>query len=708
MIIKSYHKGIVMVINAYPRTEDHGTQDKSRRNIPYQQTPLPQALPKVFIMNDRGPVTPQLAMGGALISLYGKNINDENSPYFKHTNMQLTAVYGNGGFAMVHRLVDPKVANTKANLTIYLDILEDDIDVYERHSDGSYVYDENGDPVVDKDNSPFKGYRVKWIAEINPGTEEVGNRTMKTGTMKDSNGNKSTMYPIFDFRAADPGSFYNNLGFGLDAFDTSDISKSELENYKTFPFKFVFYQKPNAYATPVIKRTIDNAPSVKFTLKSGVKDPISKRRLELKNSINEYYQEWDYKEIEAPYVYENYVSQVLGLLYSKEAEWRGKNIKTAEGVVNTDTWYDFLPDIAPDDEKWMLNPITFRTLSKVPYFGFQHDTSAAELASNQADVTLSKNLPVFLGNGVDGDISDATFEQLVQNEMEKYLDKNGPYFDPVVNVETLLVDSGFGFETKKSLVNFITVRKDTVVLLSTYTFNKQNKTLTLEEERAIGLALNNRCQLALESYYYDTPVARGVIVGGSGVYKKSVNGDRYPLTMDLLEKVIGMMGKPQWDKNALFDRGELDIIKTMVDIEPKFIPESVKQSFWGANINYPEPIDRETYVFPAIQTVYPYDNSVLNNLFTVMAIAHIHKLAYVAQRRFSGNVSMSDAEFLSKVDAFINTKLADAFAGMFNVKAKSTLTDFDKAAGYSWTTNVSIESTVMKTVMKFGVEALRK
>ena len=565
-----------MVINAYPRTENYGTKDNSKRKIPYNPRPLPQFLPKIFIMSDRGSTVPQLATSDILVSMYGDDIVNSDSEFYKHSNILFSAVYGNGGFGMVHRLVDLDVINNKSNIIFYLDILEDDIDVYKRHSDGSYVYDDDGNPVVDSDNSPFKGYRVKWIAEVTDGSEDMGIKSLKNGTMEDGDGNKSTMYPIFEFKASDPGSYYNNIGIALDAFDDTEISKSQLEDYKTFPYKISIYKRLDKNSTPTVFRTVMDAPVVKFAVKPGVKDPITKEKLELKELPSKYYNDWDYKEIENPYVYEDNISTVLGLLYDKEAEWRGKTITTNEGDVNIDTWYDFLPDLDADEQKWMLNPITFRTLSRVPYFGFVHDTDASTLADNQLDLTLSKNLPVFLGGGVDGDISDEKFEELIRIEMDKYLDKNGPYYDPAVNVESALVDTGFTFETKKSLVNFITIRKDTFLFLSTYTFNKENKPMTLEEERAIGIALNNRCQLAIESNYYNTPVMRAVIVSGSGRYLKDLNKNRYPLTVDLINKVTKMMGRPNWDINELFDRGELDRIETMVDIEPKFIPESVK------------------------------------------------------------------------------------------------------------------------------------
>jgi len=698
-----------MVVNAYPRTINHGTKDNSKGKVPYVDMPLPQFLPKIYIMNDRGPVTPQLALGSVLVSLYGSDVTNEDSKFYKHQNILFNAVYGNGGFGMVHRLVDSNVANKKANVALYLDILEDDIDVYKRHVDGSIDYDSDGNPVKDDNNSPFKGYRVKWIAEVNDGTDEEGKLSIKDGTMTDSDNNKSTMYPIFEFRAADPGSFYNNIGFAFDAYDDAEVNKKLLEDYKTFPLKAVMYKRADKFSSPVIERTNFDAPVMKIGTKPGAKDPVSKAKLGLNSLTDQYYRKFDYKEVEAPFVYQDNLDTVLGKLYDKESQWRDKTVDTVEeNNFPVATWYDFLSDVSDSDQKYLLNPVTFRTLGRTPYFGFVHDTDSADTASNQTDVTLSKNLPIFLGNGEDGDISDDTFESLIRDEMVKYLDKNGPYYDSAINVESVIIDTGFTFETKKALADFITVRKDTFAIIGTHTFNKNGKTLSLAEERAIGVALNSRFQLALESDYFNTPVMRAVIVAGSGKYVNSVNNDRFPLTVALAEKMAKMMAAPKWDKEAIFDKGEDDVISTMVDVEPKTIPESVRENFWGINLIYPQPLDRTTYVFPALQTVYPDSTSVLNNVFTVFAIVYIYKVGYEAQRRFSGNVALTSAALLADVDAFINGKLSEAFAGMFDVSASSTLTDFDKATGYSWTTNVKISSSVMKTVMTLNVGAYRK
>jgi hypothetical protein len=322
---------------------------------------------------------------------------------------------------------------------------------------------------------------------------------------------------------------------------------------------------------------------------------------------------------------------------------------------------------------------------------------------------MSKSIPVFMQNGVDGDISDDMFEKLVQNEMDKYLDKNGPYMDTVINPESVVVDSGFKLDAKYKLINFISLRKDTLVMLSTYTYNKDNKPLTLEEDRAIALSLNSRVQLAPESEYFGTPAVRGIIVGGSGEYLGDVNKPRFPLTIDLLEKSVAFMGAStgKWDKEKLFDRGELNVIKSMGNIQPAFIPEEVKELLWTSNMIYPQPYDRGVWHFPAVQTVYPDDTSVLNSYFVAVAVTYIHKVAYEAQRRYSGNTAMSDAELLAKVDAFMMSKLADAFADMFTVKVKSTLSDFDKVSGFSWTTNVELYANTMRTVMVFSIDALR-
>jgi len=696
-----------MTVNAYPRLDNLGTNDKSKRLVPAPAIHRPQFLPKIFIMNDRGPVVSTPAPAETLISLYGDKLIDPSSPYFKHQNVLFPITYGNGGYAVVHRLVDPNNKN-KANFTLYCDILEDDIKVYKRHSDGSILYDDDGEPVEDDDNSPFKGYRVKWIVEVDDGSKDLGQKTLKSGTMSDDDDNKSTMYPFYEFIASDVGSFYNNLAFALDAFDDTKLSREDMYKYKAFPMEFLFYEKENKYSTPIINKNIYSAPNDKFTLRPDAIDPVTRRKLNMTDIQKQYFREWDYATFEKPFSYDDNIVKVLSLIYEKEAQWRNTDLDTNEGTVNTDVWYDFTNELPDEDQKYLLNILTFRTLGRVPYFGFSHDTGDADLDDNQKDVTLSKNLPIYLENGEDGDISDSKYEELVRVEMKRYLDINGPYFNTAVNIETALVDTGFTLETKKSLANFITLRKNTFVIAGTHTFNKVGKTLTLEEERAVTVSLDTRFQLAPESTFYNTPVARAIIVTGSGIYSNLVEKLRFPSTIEVATNAVKMMGKESWDKTALFDRGELDIIKNLSNIEPAFIPEQVKQALWGANAVYPEPLDRGEYVFPAIQTVYPNDTSVLNNFFTVMAITHIYTIGYETQKRFSGNVTMNNSEFLSKIKAFMEGKLNGAFAGMFTIKVKPEITAMDAIKGYSWTVNVEIYSTVMKTVMTLSVESHRK
>ncbi len=697
-----------MATNAYPRVNVRGTNDKSLRQVPYKTTSLPQFLPLVFVMSRKGPTTRQVVNSSLAINLYGKEIFDSNSKYFKHTNQLLKTVLSNSGVAVVHRLVDP-VVKERSNITLYLDILEDDIDVYKRHIDGSIVYDDNGEPVVDEDNSPFKGYRVKWIVEYTDGSEEYGTKTVKTGTMEDADGNKSTMYPIFEFRAADVGEYGNDLGFAFATADINKVSKEDLEKFRTFPLYFYYYRKDNETRTPRVFPNIYNGPNITFALNPKAKHPITNEFLDISRILDKYYTEDEYKEILKPYFYADNADLVLTKLYEKEKEWYGKDIETEEGTVNTSEWYDFIEEATDDENKYMLNPVSFRTLSRVPYFGFVHDKDEATLSDGMVDVTLGKNLPLFMKGGKDGKIDDETFESLVREQMDLYLQVDGPYMDPLVNVETVLVDSGFGVETKKSLVNFIALRHDTFLILSTYVKSESDKPFTLEEERAIAVALNSRCQLAPESEEYGTPVMRAMIVAGSGRIKSDVNLSRYPLTLDITEKSCSFMGASgaKWNKNKLFDRGELNIIKSMIDIEPKFVPETVKANLWSINMVYPEPIDRSTYCFTALQTVYPDDTSVLNSYFTAMAIVWIYKVAYEAHRRFSGSVSLPDKEFLKKVDSFIMSKLDGAFGDMFKVEATSYLTENNELEGYSWSTDINIYSPTMKTEMQLTVNADR-
>jgi hypothetical protein len=225
-----------------------------------------------------------------------------------------------------------------------------------------------------------------------------------------------------------------------------------------------------------------------------------------------------------------------------------------------------------------------------------------------------------------------------------------------------MYDSGFGVKTKKSMVKFISRRKDTVVVLSTYV-SGQGK-MPLESQLSIGMTLRAVVGLYPESTYFNTPVTRGVIVVGSGSLDRFINTSdkkscfkRIPATYEIALKSARYMGAANGAlrNGFMFDKQPLSIIEELKDLDVTWLPASTRNNFWSYGLNFILKNSTRSYFLPAIKTVYKDDTSILNSYFTAMVLAYVNKIAHAAWRQFSGTVSFTNAQLEEKINEFVFT-----------------------------------------------------
>ena len=111
--------------------------------------------------------------------------------------------------------------------------------------------------------------------------------------------------------------------------------------------------------------------------------------------------------------------------------------------------------------------------------------------------------------------------------------------------------------------------------------------------------------------------------------------------------------------------------------------------------------------WPAMQTVYDNDTSVLNSLKTIVACISLQRAGQEAQRMFSGNASMTNAQYATEVVKYINEKVDGRFDGAYVIVPETYYTTQDLVRGYSYTTKIKIYAPNMKTVQTLTVEAHR-
>lgn len=679
------------ILNAAPMVIDLGTQDLSIRTPGIEPLTIPQHLPKIYVFAEKGPIGPSYIDfdEASLTQVYGDDAFDVNSKYYSHQTPFLQAGAAAGNNCVVHRVIADD-AKDKANLGLFLDVLPTQVPLYEKNSDGSLALDSNGDkiPKVDSngDGITVAGYKVAWVVDktvANVGEYQRGLLTQKPGLQVEG-GTQSIQYPIFEFAADSAGGGGNKLAVKLYPALLTDLVPFQsilLSDGKQYPYYFSM-SKVVDNLTGKTNTVLNSFGSqyTKFTIKDNGVDPASGAVVDLKKVIEDQYIKLRpalATGLGSVYTYQNNLDELLQMFYDSE-----KNISdpARDSVINNS-----------ENNIHAINVLTFTSSNGSPYRTIQ-----------QVDVTgsvrLTKNTNIFLSGSSDGTMSNAVLDSLVLADLDNYNSGLHEYNDQVMHPESIVYDSGFSLATKKAMAKFIARRKDTFTVLSTYAHNAPS--VSLEDQYSVAIALKTMMELYPESAYFGTPVMRGIIVGGSGYLNNSLYIKRVPLTYELMYKAARYMGAKngKWKNGFCFDKAPLSIITQIKDIDVTWVPTSTRNTLWSVGLNFVLNYGVRRQFFPALQTVYENDTSILNSFFAAIAICYINKVEHAAWREFSGTISYTDAQLEEQVNNFIANILKDKFDDKYITVPDCKVTEQDALRGFSWTTSVIIYGNVAKTV----------
>lgn len=533
---------------------------------------------------------------------------------------------------------------------------------------------------------------------------------------------RSTLYPLLARVAKNQGKYYDNLGVAIAPITGTDLDSSTVSHNKAMVYKLAFFTRDSSTSSPKTFRTLNGEPYAQFVPKEKATNPSTEALMDFETIItNSWWNETDelkalrYEDYETIHFYSDSFEKVCKMfLASEKAYISEEDKKWYDGnYASTSAWYDFTTADATaiDEEYLIVNPISCKTSQDVPYFtvikGNDYNPS---LKDNQKEVLMSLDSPVFLQGGNDGTISNEEFEKLVVADMANYVDEDSEYQDLAINVESTFYDTGFTLATKKELVNFITLRKDTDIVLSTFVDGESTADeLSLTTSRARAEALKTRYQMAPESEYFGTTVARGVVVMGSGKLRDGSTKNRVPMTYEIGLKAASMMGSStgNWNSKNIFDNYPGNALEYLIDPQPSFIPASIKPTIWNEGVVWVQPYDRSSYHIPALQTIYEDDTSVLNNFFVMKALGQLTKLSDRVWRKFTGTSSLSNAEFIETVTEYCNKLLKGKFDNVVTVIPEVIIDDDDETRGYSWHIVWKLYGDNMKTVLVAHTEVYR-
>jgi len=717
-----------LIKNASPQIIMLGAEDKSTRTITPDEESYPQHLPLFMFFAKKGTTDRIIVDASNARAIYGDATFEKNDVYYNHATRFLSTALSAPNLCMTKRIV-PEDAGAKSNKAVYIDVLEANVPNYLRDSNGNLVADTNtNDYKVDPVQPTIPGYKIKFISEVYSKDKTLGSLEVKEGVQSieiiGADGQptvrKSKMYPLFQAVAKNQGQDYDNIGFSINTLSSDELDSVLATKVKSMLYSLSLYTRDDAGSSPSTFSTLYGETSVVFCPKSRIVNPDTEQRFDFdyvfkNNWFNETnnlltLRRWDYEGIH--FYVENF-EEVLRKLISKEKQYVSLTERTWEDGEKASTfgWYDFSTanlNKIEAEEYGMINPFTCRSSKNVKYFTIAIADENPTLASNQKEINVSQDTPIFLSGGSDGTLSNEEFEKAVVKEMKKYADSESQYHDLAINVESVFYDSGFSLETKKQLINFISLRKDTSIALATHVDANGSKNVPLSERRAIALALGNRLKLAPESTYFGTGVCRGVIIGFSGNLRDGTENP-VPGTYWLLDKACRMMGKTtgKWEEAALFDKYPGNLISTMINVQPEFIPSGVKPTLWDEGLIWAQPYDRSSFQVPAMQTVYDNDTSVLNSYFAMMGLCTIEKIGAKVWRQCVGSTSLTDAEFIEYVTIKFRNMLDGIFGDIIKTIPVVEIDEKDEARGYSWHATVKMYSGVMKTVMVYQTQVYR-
>lgn len=681
-------------INGAPMTIMLGVNDKSTRPKVFELAPRAIHVPLVFLWSQWGPLEPQKVFGSTREALYGDNTFDMRSKYANHATLYANLFSQKANPMLVKRL-RPIDAPDPANIRLCLDVLETTDDEYERNVDGSFVIGPDGKYVTTGEKVPVLS--VKFVTEyINPkdNINQIGKGQILTGDQV-KEGATSHRYPIFDYELPYFGSNGNNYGFRIwapTANDNNPINTTLLDKDKVFPFRFSFAKKIANTTSSNIIVTNNSEPYIDFVLKPGMVDTANDMERYLGDILSDNYQDLTPSEgfpvNKGPfgrfYIYQNNIDLILTKLFDLESV-RPYSANELNGMT-------------AEEGKYLVNIFGGTTSQGIPYQSYRFAPLTA------GAVRPSEYTTIYATGGGDGTMTTEIFDKMVGEEISLFADENSEWQDIIGRPCSFFWDSGFSMETKYKLGKFISLRKNNILMLSTYVDGEPP--LTAGEESARVVSLATRVRSYSESDYFGTPAFRFSVCAQSGKLIGQNIKKRVSLSYELAGKVCDLANSSNFKSTYLFNQPGNNEVVYLTDLNNGWVPAKVRNKDWANGMLWAERLEERKFYIPAARTGYKDDTSVLTSLTLAIVIAELETIGDEIRRKYSGS-ELPIGILLSNVEEDYKKATVGKFAELYTIEPKATQTASDEKRGYSYTLTVKVYGNTPKTVMTLIIESHR-
>ncbi len=574
----------------------------------------------------------------------------------------------------------------------------------------------------------------------------------------------TTIYPLFDIELTAYGKDGDLTGLRIYCPTTEDGNGpqlNDLKNNRAYSYRFMTVKKEDANSTSEPVELLTGDPAIDVSFKPSAVSYLTKNPITLARTFVPAYSKKAsaagaaiYGEWGRVKVYEKSIEVLLGILANGYTMPAGGQMVEIHGEGD----YDDHPVISQVRDDWAMlsdpaNIHLINLLTGADHNGIPYCSISVEDSVNYGGITFDNGTAHFASGGASGlyyysdgrpatEVNAKLFDDAVRARLRNFGSGPNKYRDVLKYPISTFIDSGFTLETKLEMPNILRQRPDMWVMAATHAVYDEGQVAD-DDVRSIyrdgnvadvdnisslvkdwGLcdqqteiiedgyaaALKASFNAVVESEYYSTPVTRAVIRGQSGrVIEEGIWDGFLPLTYEFACQVSDLAGAASgiWRGDYDFTIEPNNLVKLMDDINNTFRENNSYTKLWDLGVTWVASHDQFRYYTPAVQTVYPYDDSVLNSAKMMMACCRLEYLNLVVHSRTTGRDDLTDDEFKDLVKKTAEEEADGIFAGKYIVEAHPKILESDREKGFVYRNFYHIYGSVMKTAMIYGVIAKR-
>lgn len=624
---------------------------------------------------ERGPIgVPVYGSYEEHASRFGAGTFDVFSKYYRHPNLFAERSLRNNKVFYVRLASD---AAKSATLVLECSAYTKPLIQYQKDVNGNRIVDTNGNPLPIDDGAgdPVKeaGTVLKWTIRAATALEDPKHIATKTSSLPNPDGGANltvTTYPVAVFVAASAGAWGNVTGFKFYWNPDSDTGVAAAMQSLIYTFGMVTIPWGSDTAEVIRSKYLD--VDTEFTFAKDTIDKATMRRYNLNEVISN-----EYAAQDIPFGIYSYPENVAAI---------------GNACIANENLTEFPELTSP----YMVNIFTGKTMTSAPYDHITVDTESA------GAMLLNKNIINYMLGGNDGETTDDALESLTREWL------GGTIFPDVMDLPrypiTHLYDSGYDAATKEALIDFLGVRDDVKVILSTQSVYESPNTKA--EDQSMGSFLRSRVLLHPESFVFGTTACRATILQQCGKLNENVPYTKLvPATLDCMMKkgiwqgATYMKGKPKGLPNSA--------VTVLTDVNWFPVGSDFKQLSWDNALNYMQFYDMTSMHYPDVISVYPYLTSLLSDdIFTDMLI-YIKHIVRAQWAKFAG-VDDPIPQLISRIRDSVGRDIYSKLGSYVRAEVNPYQTALDVELGYSLTVEIPVYGTVPNRVWNVIVPVRRE